>query len=240
MLMNHDEVEEITISQYEIRFLPILNFDMEVKPVLAGFMKLFDSFNFRNKGNPNELIELKSSTDAYSIFVKWDALILRIDQNLEQIDSSSTSIQIFFQIYEKLKQLPTFSEVKDHFLFNLYLKLDDNTAEYHTESFINYYFGDRFNFLKEEDQLDTSIIFESKRADGITLYHAGPYVSINDFDTRKMPLQDESLSELLFTKKGLLLELKQATKVKTKDYGLSSFMGIKKNALKLIKNFWNA
>ncbi|PSR11775.1 MAG: hypothetical protein C7N36_14845, partial [Bacteroidetes bacterium] len=82
--------------------------------------------------------------------------------------------------------------------------------------------------------------FESKRADGVTLYHAGPYVSIEDFDARKMPLQDESLSESLFIKKGLFLELKQVTKVKTKDYGVASFIEIKKNAAKLIKNFWNA
>ena len=55
-----------------------------------------------------------------------------------------------------------------------------------------------------------------------------------------MPLQDESLSESLFIKKGLFLELKQVTKVKTKDYGVASFIEIKKNAAKLIKNFWNA
>jgi len=176
MLMNHEEIEEITISQYEIRFLPILNFNMEVKPVLAGFMKLFDSFNFKNNGTPSEIMELKSLQDAYSIFIKWDALILRIDQNLDQVDSNSTAVQIFFQIYDKLKQLPTFSEVKDHFMFNLYLKLDDNTAESHCENFINYYFGNRFNLLKEENHLDTSVLFESKRADGVTLYHAGPYV----------------------------------------------------------------
>ena len=115
--------------QFEIRYTHILNFSTIIKEIISPFIKLGDNFNISNQGSLIEGIKINFEKEKFSIECLWDRMILITQEDIDQLGDQNATIKVFFDIYNKLKEYPSFGEIRNYLLVLTVIYLNNEKSE---------------------------------------------------------------------------------------------------------------
>lgn len=233
-----DQSHEIYLNQYEIRYAPILNFAIDVRPIISKYLSFFDNYNITEYGSLKESFDLRSLNEGFNILIKVDRIILRFDGDLNEVnDKNSTPLKIFFKIFSDISSSSTFISVKNHLYFILGFRLNDDTFEVHSNNFLQKHIGDGAFRFDLNEPIDGMVKLEYKNGDNIKSYSYGPYAGITDIKDRSFEVLNSDYSKLLTQKKGVMIELIHVGKVT--NLNIDDFIVKNREIINILEKFWN-
>lgn len=176
----------IPIHQFEIRYTPILDFDMGSKKIVSPFIKLVNSFQIEQENTHRQRISLKFNEDFDTIGVWWDRIFIKTiatDGNFTESPSSFTSL--FQPIFEKLKELDSFGNIHTIIFHTIAVKPYVGEIKDIINDFKSEYFTDKIDDFCKDAQ-DYGVVIESQKNEKHITCNLGPYVGVEDLIKRNI------------------------------------------------------
>lgn len=230
--MGKDKINPV--FQLEIRFSPILNFNHINKELVAPYVKFSKKLNVENENRLDERIVLVD--DLLSIFISWDRLIFKGQNNLDALLLENSKLDhVFFGIFSKIKDLESFDSISSVLFISTYvLKSRQNTKNGNT-IFLNNTVTDKVKSLLP-NSTDSAVVIERKNLKDVESLNFGPYNGVQDLENRLIkPLDISVLGDMNYD--GLICEYKKM--YKPDDFDMQAMKDLFKISESVVKDLKN-
>jgi hypothetical protein len=217
--------------QFEIRFVPIVDFDILSKKIIAPYLSRTCSIKIDKENTFQQRITIGFDNDSYSIILLWDRILFITASNIETLTTSNSVIEEpFFSIFSKISKLEQFIAVNNCLFYIVSINLIES---YKPENF-------KKNFQKDSlvgilDFNDSAITLDKIRGDDLVNLTFGPYIGLEDLEKRGIKYSVEKQSELSVSG-GILADLRILKSVK--EINFKSYCAIFNESNAILKNIW--
>ena len=111
------------LTQLELRYTQILNFSQVIRELISPYLRLTTSFNITNQGKLEETIRINFEDDPFFIDCRWDRIIFVTQNDPKRYVKPNSTMKIFWEIVEKLSQLPSFGMFKHSAFYTFEIKI---------------------------------------------------------------------------------------------------------------------
>lgn len=188
------------LVQFEIRYNNILDFTQQNRELLAPFVKMSSQVMIQQQKLIDEKIKLSlGEIRDFTITADWDRLIFRSynSEFYKELAEQNFYVQTpFFDIFDKIKELESYGEVRSILLYIAIVKPINNELDKIIADFTNNHFGEEIkkNF---EDFSDAAIVFDQDHeGKKVTISHGG-YTGLNDLRNLQIEMSDVPPSILM-------------------------------------------
>jgi hypothetical protein len=227
------------VHQFEIRYSTIINFTSVVRPVIAPFVKLASRVIIDNENLITEKITLIFDDEFYHISVFSDRIIFRCERfdTSDLANNNSFIEEPFFNIYDKISQLPDFGTTNSILYFTFYVNTQTSKKiETLRKEFIESNFSSNSCVSMISGLTDIAVTLEAKEEDGSALsISTGPYLGIEDINKRNFNISDKKLLGEL-ENLGQIIDYKHFMLTSKANFGL--YKGLNRKANTIIRQRW--
>lgn len=212
-------------TQLEVRYTHILDFSTSIKPLLSPFLKLAHGFNLNNQGRLDEGYKLNFETDRFSVEARWDRIILIIEGDLARFEEETSSLSVFFDIVDAIKNLSSFGTITNCVFLTYFFEAQQKEKAEVVKSFNDTYFKHEVqNILNAPTNLSFELAkeIEDKESISITL---NPFSSYEIENKNLLPFGSED-SLKLYDEEGVLMSVKIFRK--NNNFVFKDFIKLKK------------
>lgn len=193
------------LTQFEVRFTQILNFNQVIRETLSPYLRMSSSFNFANQGQFEESIRINFEEDRYSIDCRWDRIVFLSEGNPEIFSKQNSVMKIFWEIVEKLTQVSTFGALRNCLFVSFEINiLDLNQTEILKMIKDKFFTQEIENIMKGPTEL--AIILEKVSSTKQTTVTFGPYSKSDNKKYNLFPFKREKSYDDIEGKFGTLLK----------------------------------
>jgi hypothetical protein len=215
--------------QFEIRYKHILDYHKHNRILVAPLLKRDDAtVSIENVDTINEFIVINYPEIRLSIDFRIDRLLIVCEGNDHKLTKENGSIKHLFDLYNRIKDLETFTMPTMVVLGFWGVKIKDQSFESIVEEFKSNHYSGMNNLI--EDLSDTAITIEKVSSGGkeSERFDLGPFQE-SDINKQNISLMFEESKSELVDKNGILI--KYINSKKTKEINFANFM-VQYNKLK--------
>ena len=194
-------------TQFEVRYSTLLNFKTDYKLIFAPYLKNCE-FTVNNSDTIKEYIVLVFKEEKYIIDCRWDRIVFTSEGIRDDLKKSQGPFFTFFEIFEKLKNLDAFGEIKNVLLAEWNLIEYEKSLEEIKKLFRKSFLSDKsFNSTRDLPNEDFSVTFTyGDQNDKFQRCTFGPFVPKKDVANYDLIPITKNLSSEFEGKKGILSE----------------------------------
>lgn len=213
---------------YNISYIHILTFREHYKSIIAPYFEYEPlRYGIDDENTRNESIRLIFENEGFIIHAKKEGLLFMYEGEISDVKKNNPIIDIFFEIFEKIKNIDGFAKTKRHEL------ITDAVAIVEEEAIHNYpnYLYNPFGKLKEY-----ATIFEFEKEAKKIRFQFGNF---SDSDIKKQnisPLNTDFNKELI-GKIGLMCQVNIKEDITNSSF--TKFKNVLKESETIIENYIN-
>jgi len=117
---------EIRKLQYSISHIHILTFTDHIKPIIAPYFTYEPlEYGIDNENSLNQNVRLVFRKEGFIMQFNKEAAILLFEGDVQEVKRQNPIVNMFFDIYEKIKKIDGFIKIKNHAITTDAVKLLD-------------------------------------------------------------------------------------------------------------------
>lgn len=183
------------LTQFEIRFTHILNFNQIIREILSPYLRMSSSFNFSNQGRFEESIRINFEDDLYSIDCRWDRLVFLCEDEPSRFSKQNSTFKLFWEILEKLTQIATFGALRHSLFVSHEINILDITQDEILKKVKEKFFTSEIDkVMKDPDEL--AITLEKGSFSKQTTITFGPYSNADNKKYNLFPFKGSKFNEV--------------------------------------------